>query len=222
MIDIVTTSDGAHTLYSEKYGVTYHSIHGAVQESNHVFINAGLRYVAVLKDNISILEIGLGTGLNAILTLIEGKKRNLQIHYHGIEAYPVDKATIDNLNYTSILTFSEDLDYTFEKMHEASWNEAFNLTENFNMIKTHDSFENFQPVSKYDIIYFDAFAPNAQPELWKEEIFQKMYNSLELGGILVTYCAKGEVKRTMKKVGFEVENLKGPIGKREMTRALKI
>ncbi len=218
--EIITTKDGSHSLLSQHFGVSYHSIHGAIQESQHVFINAALRYKAVLKTTLSILEIGLGTGLNAFMTFLESKKRNLNLDYIGYEFYPISIETANTLNYPLLLQAEEESSF-FTLLHTCDWETSIVFNEHFSFIKKKKEFETIDVQNQYDIIYFDAFAPNAQPELWEIPFLQKMYNALKDEGVLVTYCAKGEFKRNLKKIGFDVEALAGPPGKREMTRASK-
>lgn len=219
MNNIITTEDGSHSLESTKFGVTYHSIHGAIQESQVVFIDAALNYQMDKKDALSILEIGFGTGLNAFMTYLEAKKRDLKIEYIGVEAYPIDALTLEQLNY------AEELDAITEReallsMHSATI-QPISLLPNFSFHQKIATFESLDYKGKFDIIYYDAFAPNAQPELWEESMLVKMFDALKPGGVLTTYCAKGAFKRSLKKIGFTVEALPGPKGKREMTRAIK-
>lgn len=219
-MEIFETADGSHSILSDQFGVTYHSKHGAVQEAQHVFINAALRMKATIQNNISILEIGFGTGLNALMTCLEAKKRNLNIQYVTVEAYPISLETVQSLNYGAVLPHLDATDF-FTKIHEADWEIPTMITDNFTITKVKKRFEDLTYQNQFDIIYFDAFAPNSQPELWTKEFMQIMYNSLLPKGILTTYCAKGQVKRNMKAIGFLVEKLPGPPGKREMTRACR-
>lgn len=214
------TQDGSHSLFSEQYGVSYHSKYGAIQETQHVFINAALRFKAVVQKEISILEIGFGTGLNAYMTLLEAAKRNLAVQYTAIEAYPISLPKASTLNYPTLLK-DEKFSSHFLQMHSADWATSIPITEQFKFIKRQIKFETIDYDNQFDIIYFDAFAPNSQPELWEADILGAMYKTLKKDGVLVTYCAKGVVKRTLKAVGFQIEALKGPPGKREMTRAIK-
>lgn len=218
--NLFETQDGSHSIFSDQFGVSYHSKYGAIQETQHVFINAALRLKALLQKEIHILDIGFGTGLNAYMTLLEAIKRDLQIHYTAIEAYPISYQKALSLNYSSLLN-SQEQHNDFLEMHEEDWEEAIEINEHFQFIKHLRKFEEIDFTNQFDIIYFDAFAPNAQPELWEAELLGKMYQALKPEGVLVTYCAKGVVKRTLKAVGFEIESLKGPPGKREMTRAVK-
>ena len=219
---VYLTDDGSHSIISEQFNESYHSRHGALKESIHVFINAGLKAFPT-KSELSILEVGLGTGLNAWLTNIECLKLNKTIYYTGIEPYPIPSEMAESLNYPSVL-FDEDIDTRkkcFLKLHETEWNETEIFDEKFHFTKVKTTIADFTSDRKFDIIYFDAFAPNAQPELWTEEVFLKLYDLMAPGGIMVTYCAKGTVKRSLKAIGFTVETLEGPPGKREMTRAIK-
>lgn len=217
-LKLVVTGDGSDSLYNEKFDQHYHSLHGALQESMHVFINAGLKYKQTTHTDISILEIGFGTGLNTLLTLQEAPSS--KINYTAIEKFPLSADIIEQLNYASVINNINSKE-SFRKIHAASWNAVHSINDLFLFKKVELDFENIDFNSEFDIIYYDAFAPNAQPELWTIAIFTKMYNALKSNGILVTYCAKGEVKRNLKAVGFEIEALPGPIGKREMTRAHK-
>lgn len=215
------TQDGSHSIFAEQYGVTYHSRYGAVTESLHVFIDAGLRFKAALKSELNILEVGFGTGLNALLTWREAEKRNLSIRYTGIEAYPLPLEIVETLNYGEQITPSVGGVPDFMHLHQCAWDRNVKLSGHFSLHKKRIRLEAFRTSQVFDLIYFDAFAPQAQPELWTERIMGLMYKALGPDGCLVTYCAKGDVKRTLKNVGFEVERLAGPPGKREMTRAWK-
>ncbi|MGK0387360.1 MAG: tRNA U34 5-methylaminomethyl-2-thiouridine-forming methyltransferase MnmC [Maribacter sp.] len=217
---IITTSDGSHSILSEKFGVTYHSIHGAIQETQHVFIDAGLDYQAQQKSEVSILEIGWGTGLNSYMTLLESDKRKLPIHYTTIEAYPISLKQAKGLNYAENL--QQEDPQSFLQLHELEWEKAHAISPFFNFTKYQMLFEKIDFNNQFDIIYFDAFAPNAQAEFWEEDFLSKMYQSLQKGGILVTYCAKGSFKRALKAAGFTVESIPGPPMKREMVRAIKV
>ena len=220
--NIFETQDGSHSIFSEEFGVSYHSKYGAVQEPQHVFIDAALRFKAVVQKEISILEIGLGTGLNALMTYLEAKKRNLDISYVAYEAFPISIEAAKQLNFNEILQVEEGDALVFQQLHNSNWEIQIEMDEYFSFLKHQQTFDQVAYQNTFDIIYFDAFAPNSQPELWELPIIQKMFAALKKDGILVTYCAKGEVKRTMKKAGFTVERLKGPPGKREMTRAVKL
>lgn len=218
--EILLSDDGSHTLRSPRYGVTYHSRFGAATESAHVFIAAGLRYKALVSRQIDVLEAGFGTGLNALMTLVESEKRGLRVNYTGLETQPLDFEQIQCLNYPERLG-AETWRDAFLLMHRMSWHETRALSEGFVFCKKDDSIERYALTEAYDLIYFDAFAPQAQPELWTQEVMTNMFQSLRPEGVLVTYCAKGDVRRAMKAAGFAVEKLQGPPGKREMIRAHK-
>ncbi len=224
---IITTADGSKTIQIEDWNEQYHSKHGAIQEAQHVFIKEGLIHYRNLISKkcqakavgISILEIGFGTGLNAFLTAIESERLNLNINYVGVEAYPVADTEISQLNYAQeINTEKSDL---FKKLHVTQWETVNTITNTFQLTKRQQFFSNITDVEQFDLIYFDAFGARVQPELWTKAIFQTMYNALKPNGVLVTYAAIGNVKRAMKELGFIVERLKGPPGKRHMLRATK-
>jgi tRNA U34 5-methylaminomethyl-2-thiouridine-forming methyltransferase MnmC len=217
--ELIKTADGSHSLFLKDLDEHYHSVHGAIQESKHVFLQAGLSQFND-KKNISILEIGFGTGLNALLTFIENVISNRVIDYSTLEAFPLEMEVVNELNYVQELNAS-DYHSSYLKMHESEWETKISLSPSFNFTKIKNTLQEVSFPKQYDLIYFDAFGPRVQPELWTEEIFQKIYNATAVGGMLVTYCAKGEVKRTLKKVGFVLETLPGPPGKREMIRVSK-
>ena len=216
---IFETQDGSHSILSYKYGVSYHSKYGAIQESLHVFIKSALHEVALAKKDIRILEIGFGTGLNALITQYKALQHDLNIYYEGIEAYPIAIEQAHQLNFTTLLEKPELQDF-FISMHESPWEEKVQLSDNFQLKKVNSLFEDLQYKGGFDIIYFDAFAPSAQPELWEEPILQAMYDALDENGIFVTYCAMGQLKRDLLNSGFAVESLPGPPGKREMVRGI--
>jgi len=218
--NVIITSDGSSSIYLPEWDESYHSKHGAIQEAYHVFIKHGLD---LFEDNskISILEIGLGTGLNCLITFLEAKKRSLKIVYEGVEAYPLIEEKILLLNYVDELK-ANYLEEIFNKIHNVAWNEVHNIGENMSLKKRKQFFKEINDKNKFDLIYFDAFGARVQPELWTEDIFAKMFKALHNGGVLVTYSAKGSVRRAMQKAGFLVEKLPGPPGKREMLRARKI
>ena len=228
---IITTADGSKTIQIEEWNEQYHSIHGAIQEAKHVFIKHGLLYYVesfiersqkVLNTSqiISILEIGLGTGLNAFLTLLKAEELKQNIQYLGVEAYPILPEELQQLNYIEQLS-AEHLQHGFETLHQSPWEKEIKVTPYFQVIKQQKQFQDIHNENTYDLIYFDAFGPRVQPELWTEHIFKIMYKSLKPNGVLVTYSAKGSVRRAMLSVGFMVEKLPGPPGKREMLRARK-
>jgi tRNA U34 5-methylaminomethyl-2-thiouridine-forming methyltransferase MnmC len=221
---IVATADGSTTIQLVDWNEQYHSMHGAIQEARHVFLKTGLdhwRNENAEKKEIHILEIGFGTGLNALLTAIHLDEKDLTTHYKGVEAYPVAPEEIDQLNYVAQLD-RHDYAAFFQQMHDCPWSEESTLSSHFHLYKLKERFEDLKEGdSTYDLIYFDAFGAQVQPELWEVVIFKKMYDALKVGGVLVTYSAKGSVRRAMQKVGFTVERLPGPPGKREMLRAGK-
>ena len=212
------TDDGSSTIYIPEMDENYHSSHGAIQEAKHVFLKNGLETVS--QKEVSIFEMGLGTGLNALLTAQYSMQNDVKIKYHGIEAFPVEKAMVDALNYVEKI--DPDLATVFSKMHQCDWGSTEAITDCFSLLKTHQKIEDFIPeAGTIDMVYFDAFGPRAQIEMWEISVLSKMYTMLKPNGILVTYCARGQFKRDLKALGFEVESLPGPPGKREMTRAVK-
>ena len=215
---IITTADGSKTIQIEDWDEQYHSKHGAVQEAYHVFIEHGLRLFG--NAHIHLLEVGFGTGLNALITLLESKKLNLKISYVGVEAYPVSLSEIDELDYCTQLK-ADKFQETFSRMHNSPWEKEVAIAENFTLCKQKKDFREINETNLFNLIYFDAFGARVQPELWTEEMFSKMYSALKNGGVLVTYAAKGSVRRALQAVGFSVERLPGPPGKREMLRATK-
>ncbi len=217
---LLKTGDGSYTLHISEWDEQYHSKHGAIAEALHVFIKEGLYYWLSenSKTEISILEIGFGTGLNAFLTFLESEKNKLKVNYTGVEAYPLILEEIKTLNYTSLLKASEEI---FLQLHTSPWEEKTIISENFNLTKQQKFFSEITAENTFDLIYFDAFGIRVQPELWTEEIFQKMHNALIPNGALVTYAANGNARRAMQAVGFKVERLAGPPGKKEMLRGTK-
>ena len=216
--EIIQTEDGSTTIHLEEWNESYHSKHGAIQEAKHVFIKNGL---SLFKNkSIAILEIGFGTGLNAFITFLEATDMEQKINYVGVEAYPVAPEEILSMNYVAELGAENQL-AIFETMHKSNWNEKVVLSNDFSLTKRKQFFQDIDDVAQFDLIYFDAFGYRVQPELWSTEIFKKMYDALKENGVLVTYAARGVVKRSMIEVGFRVEKLEGPPGKREMFRAFK-
>jgi tRNA U34 5-methylaminomethyl-2-thiouridine-forming methyltransferase MnmC len=210
------TEDGSHTLYLPEMDEHYHSVHGAVQESRHVFISAG--FEACQSQSPRIFEVGFGTGLNALLTAIEAEKSKRKVAYTSVELYPLLPEQAGRLNYGTML----DADSLFADLHDAAWNEWYSISPWFDLKKVETDFSVMQmPENEYDLIYFDAFAPNKQEDLWKPEIFDRLFHSLKPGGVFVTYCAKGVVRRMLQSSGFLVERLPGPPGKHEMLRGKK-
>ncbi|GAA4830345.1 tRNA (5-methylaminomethyl-2-thiouridine)(34)-methyltransferase MnmD [Algivirga pacifica] len=223
-IKVIETGDGSSTLYNESLNETYHSSHGAVTESLHVFLKSGLEDIAEKTKAIRILEIGFGTGLNAILTIQKALTMpDHHIHYTSLETFPLSKEIVEGLNYKSMLP--EELHGYFDQIHNAPWNEAVDILPNFTLKKVNEGLETFELEEEdnpFNLYYYDAFAPNKQPELWEVERFQKCYDMAEEGALLVTYCAQGQFRRNLKAAGFTMEKWPGPPGKREMTRGHKI
>jgi tRNA U34 5-methylaminomethyl-2-thiouridine-forming methyltransferase MnmC len=216
--EIIKTLDGSTTIHLKEWDECYHSKHGAIQEAKHVFIKNGL---SLFEDRpVNILEIGFGTGLNAFITYLEAKQKDQIINYVGVEAYPVKAEEVLAMNYVAELEALE-FENIFTKMHKCDWNVKNEICGQFSLTKRKQFFDEIDDLEIFDLIYFDAFGYRVQPELWSTEIFQKMYNSLKPNGVLVTYAARGVVKRSMIEVGFTVEKLAGPPGKREMFRAFK-
>ncbi len=213
------TSDGSTSIHIPEWNEQYHSKHGAIQEAYHVFIKAGLDNFKD-KSSVSVLEIGFGTGLNAFITFLESKKRNLIVDYIGVEKFPITTKDASKLNYVKQLKATE-FNEIFKQLHQIPWEEKIALTNNFTLTKRKQDFKEIKDTEIVNLIYFDAFGARVQPELWTETIFKKMYQALKKDGILVTYSAKGSVRRAMLSAGFKVEKIPGPKGKREMLRAIK-
>ncbi|MEX6691129.1 tRNA (5-methylaminomethyl-2-thiouridine)(34)-methyltransferase MnmD [Danxiaibacter flavus] len=216
------TKDGSSTICIPNLDVTYHSRYGAMQESIHVFIQAGLDYFVEKngKQSIIIFEMGFGTGLNALLTLDYATRSNLPVIYEAVELYPLTMEEAATLNYTeqpSLLLYKDE----FKKMHACNWDEQVEINPFFRLRKTRQDLLNYLPLHSFDLIYYDAFAPSAQPHLWEKTVFDKLYNMLSPPGVLTTYCSKGDVRRAMIASGFAIEKLQGPPGKREMLRGTK-
>lgn len=216
---IQLTNDGSNTLAIPSLGITYHSTAGAIGESLHVFIDAGLKHISTTQNlkEIGIFEMGFGTGLNALLTWQFAQLQQLKIKYTSIELFPLEFEETAELNYGKQLQMPKQ----FMQLHQLNWEEAIVIDGNFTFYKTNQSLIDFLTDQQYNLIYYDAFAPNNQPELWSKNIFEKLYNMLLPKGILVTYCSKGDVKRTLKAVGFTVERLHGFADKWHMLRATK-
>ena len=218
---ITITEDGSHTVLAQELNEHYHSIHGALQESRHIFIEAGLHKACNNPGDLNILEVGFGTGLNVLLTLADSAITGRIVSYTTLEPYPLQVELASELNYDKIAGLAHYHD-DFLKMHFQPFGHQMEVREKFFFTKLNVKVEevNF-PLSTYNLVYFDAFSPNIQPELWTVEVFSAIYACMKPGGILVTYCAKGDVKRALKRVGFRVENLPGPPGKLQITRAIK-
>ena len=217
---IIKTADGATTIYLEDWKESYHSKHGAIQESYHVFIKNGLSLFTGFKKQITILEMGFGTGLNTFITFLEAEKQQLSVHYETVEAYPVLPQEISQLNYTEML-HSQNGTAGFNHIHQLSWEEKHHISAHFTLKKRRQFFSEVSDQARFNLIYFDAFGARVQPHLWEEAMFSRMFKALTSQGKLVTYAARGSVRRAMQKVGFSVERLPGPPGKREMLRATR-
>jgi len=219
--DLIMTQDGSYTLYSKEHEVTYHSRYGAIQESNHVFIHSGLLPHLKKQDKISILELGFGTGLNVLLTwknIVDID--TVHVDYHSFDVYPLPEDLLNACVYEDHLKIPTSIS---KNILTSDWDKLIEVDSRFTLTKHNkDILEETLPDNYFDIVYFDAFSPESQPELWSASLFEKIYESMTGQAVLVTYCAKGEVKRILKKIGFTLESLPGPPGKREMTRATKL
>ena len=223
MSQILVTEDGSHTIFIPELNETYHSIHGAIQESTHVYIERGLHY-AVQRDQaqrIRIFELGFGTGLNALLSANYAESQGVLVEFESIEAFPLDDEMSMKLNYPERIPGAKS-DHLFQKILESPWNHKYDITPNFMLTKHHVKIQDYSTSGIFDICFFDAFAPSKQAEIWEFPILEKMHSLLSKKGIFVTYCAKGQLKRDLKTLGFEVESLPGPPGKFQMVRATKI
>ena len=215
--ELLITEDGSHTLFVPEIDECYHSSHGAIQESRHIFIESGLKHCT--KKEIRVLEIGFGTGLNAFLTLIEAEGGSKKIRYTSLEKYPVEVEKAFQLNYSDLI--APEFKEIFEKLHTSLWNEVAQISTFFSLKKVEADFTKYDFTEKYDVIFFDAFSPEKQPEMWTVEQFEKLYKCCNFEAVLTTYCAKGDIRRAMQKAGFKVERLQGPPGKREILRGIK-
>lgn len=209
------TGDGSHTLYVPGLDEPYHSIHGSIQESRHVYIDEGYR--KTIGDNLRILECGFGTGLNLLLTMEAAKTDKRKIFYHTVEKYPLAPEEYGQLNFGSLIAGLPP--HTLASIHDGPWNRPFNTGDSFTVFKEPADFRDMAPKGTFDLVYFDAFAPEKQPDLWTIKVFSKIYELVNPKAILVTYTSKGSVRRTLSSCGFSVEKVPGPPGKREMIRA---
>jgi len=215
---IVTTEDGSHTIFVPELGEHYHSVHGAIQESEHIFIGCGLK--TCNADPLNIFEAGFGTGLNAFLTAIEASIQKKRIFYTTIEKYPLSGSVTSELNYKEF--FPAGYACLFNMIHTTRWNNMEKITDYFTLNKTEFDLTKYETNEKFDLIYFDAFGPDKQPEMWTDEVFGRISEMSVRDGVLVTYSAKGSVRRSLKRAGFKVTLLPGPPGKRQIIRAVKI
>lgn len=218
MPDIVKTEDGSHTLFVPEIGEHFHSIYGAIGESDFIYINNGLKHSKA--NPVRIFEVGFGTGLNALLSAVYSVNHGTEIFYSSIEKYPLDETIINSLNYNSLVKSRER--NLFERIHSCKWNVPEKVIKNFTLFKINSDLITDEITGSFDLIYFDAFSPDKQPEMWTEDIFEKISRITVRNGIFVTYSAKGSVKRLLRNSGFNVTLLPGPTGKRQIIRAVKI
>jgi len=219
-VELVITGDGSHTLFVPALKEHYHSTFGAIRESKHIFIDSGLFYFPDHTE-LTIVETGFGTGLNALLTIMEANHHGFTINYLAIEPYPLERAIYQQLDYPEKIGLPESLPLYID-IHEAQYNSKNSITTWFSLVKIKEKLEDvILSAETVDLVYFDVFSPTVQPELWTDKIFRKVFAAMKPGGILVTYSAKGSVRRALMNAGFHVEKLPGPPGKREITRALK-
>ena len=221
-VELIVSGDGSHTLFVPGLNEHYHSVFGAIAESRHIYINSGFNYLKDKKGNIRILEIGFGTGLNALVTFLEALKTKRIVEYTSVEKFPLNEEVISKLNYTEFIDYP-GIKLLYEQIHHSPWDQDVSLGTHFTLHKVHLALEDYIPEYQYfDLIYFDAFGPDVQPDMWTLEVFQKMAAGLKQGGVLVTYSTKGIVKRNLKEAGFKIEKLPGPAGKREIMRAISL
>lgn len=219
-VEIITTEDGSNTLYSPSFNEIYHSRFGAIAESRHVFITNGLK--PALASNIKVFEVGLGTGLNALLSWDFAKKQHINIHYHSIELFPLTPNCALQLNYATQLEDTVNAKDVFQAIHNCIWGKTHYLDDLFSFLKEEKDLQAIQLKNDfYDVVFFDAFAPEVQAEMWSLDVFEKLFKALKPNGILVTYCSKGAVRRVMLQAGFDVIKVPGPKGKREILQAWK-
>ena len=218
MQKIVKTGDGSHTIFAPGINEHYHSIHGAVQESMHIFIKNGFDFCTA--NPVNILEIGFGTGLNALLTALRSIEVNKKVIYTTVEKYPLDEITVKALNYNNIV--GQNHQSLFGKIHSSPWNADARICNNFIINKIQEDLTTIELPGSYDLIYFDAFSPDKQPEMWTSKIFRMISDVTVKNGTMVTYCVKGGVKRILLSSGFRVSLIPGPPGKRHILRAIKI
>ncbi len=224
MLQLINTSDGSHTIKHLGLNETYHSTHGAIQESRHIYIQQGLHYVIdqFHPRSLRILEMGFGTGLNALLTMIDEKADNIKKTYHAIEVYPVPDDILEQLNYPDHLHHQKAAQ-SFSELHKAAWNKDVKLNADFTIHKMHADICSLELREDfYDVVYFDAFAPRVQPEIWSKSVLANVIGAMGNKGVIVTYCANGQFKRNLKDLEMQVEEVPGPPGKRVMVRAYRL
>ena len=220
-LKIINTSDGSHSIYNDVIHETYHSVHGSINESNHVYINSGLKYFLgqEKKKKVSVLEIGFGTGLNFLLLNNYIQKTEHKVYYHTIEPFPLPEEILKKLNHVTLL--GKKTKNIFKTIHQSD-EKDIRIGENIIFKKSKVSLEEFRLKKKsFDIIFFDAFAPSKQPDIWSLQNLSKVYEAMKKNGVLVTYCSSSKFKRSLTDIGFDVEILSGPVGKKEMVRAKK-
>lgn len=220
-LKLITTKDGSHTIYLPGMNEHYHSVHGAISESLHVYIRSGFSYHPARK--ISVLEIGFGTGLNVLLTLIQAREEKRNVTYHSVDTFILPAYIIDKLNYNTLYdsTSGSNDPSWFKMIHGSSWENEYEISDFFHLKKIFADIKKIELTSKYDIVYFDAFGPDKQPDMWTDDIFKKIYDAMNPGSIMTTYSSKGEVRRKLEKSGFMVEKIPGPAGKREILRCFR-
>ncbi len=219
---IISSEDGSHTIELIGKNEQYHSTHGAIQESNHVYIKHGLASISQNKQQINILEVGMGTGLNVLLSFQYALKNHLSIRYTAVEAYPLEKEIWSRLNYVEKIEKETDLSDVYHKIHSSNWNKEILLGEHFHFTKIDLPIQETQlKPNHFDLVYFDAFNPDLEPKLWSEKVFEKIFEAMRSDSILTTYSTKGIVKRALKSCGFSIEKKPGPVGKREILNAIK-
>ena len=216
---LMITEDGSHTIYIPEMDEHYHSVHGAIQESLHIYIEQGL--LQTTKTDLSVLEIGFGTGLNVYLTYCYSQERNISVNYICLEKYPLNEAEYSVLNYPD--SIFPEYSTIFNLMHKSDWGETIEIQERFKFKKIKADLLTFQFDEKpqFDLVYYDAFAPGKQPEMWTDQLLHKVAATVKPDGIIVTYCAKGAVRRSLADAGFSMERIPGPIGKKEILRGKK-
>ena len=218
---IIVSDDGSHTIELIGQNEQYHSTHGAIQESNHVYITHGLERKVIQNKELHILEVGMGTGLNVFLSWFYAKKHQLKIVYHAIEAYPISQDLWSQLNYSQSIDHGSAKE-VFSKIHSSPWGQEIALDDQFILIKKEEPIQSsILPEATFDVVYYDAFNPDLEPDLWTEQVFRKIYHSMKECSILSTYSTKGVIKRAMKECGFKIEKKPGPPGKREILNAIK-
>ena len=218
-LQIINTKDGSQTLYIPEMEEQYHSVNGATTESKYVYLEKG--YLFSKSKNPTVFEVGFGTGLNCLLTAILAEKHKRPTVYYSIEKYPLEKNIIQQLKYGE--SISTEAQIIFDKIHSCKWNTEVKISQYFSLIKLQSDLitDDLEEIKNCDVIYFDAFGPDKQPQMWQPEIFRKIYSITATNGVFVTYSAKGEVRRQLTKSGFEMERIPGPPGKIQMLRGIK-